>query len=143
MDTDITYQTSCDGVRAEDLTGFFVGWPRAPDRQTHLRILRGSDAVVLARAADGRVVGFVTALTDGVLSAYIPLLEVLPDHRGQGIGTALVRQLLDHLGPLYMTDLLCDPGVQPFYERLGLNRASGMMLRRYDAQGGVAEGRRG
>ncbi len=28
------------------------------------------------------VVGFVNALSDGRLSAYIPLLEVLPDYRG-------------------------------------------------------------
>lgn len=41
--------------------------------------------------ADGvaaeQLVGFVTALTDRVLSAYIPLLEVRADRRGRGIAT--------------------------------------------------------
>jgi hypothetical protein len=31
---------------------------------------------------NGRVIGFITAVTDKVLSAYIPLLEVLPAYRG-------------------------------------------------------------
>jgi GNAT superfamily N-acetyltransferase len=80
--------------------------------------LRGSSHVVLAR--DGaRVVGFVTAISDGVLSAYIPLLEVRPEYQRQGIGTELVRRLLDVLRGLYMVDLVCDEDVVPFYERLG------------------------
>jgi len=74
-------------------------------------------------AKDGeRVVGFVTAISDGVLSAYVPLLEVLPDHQGRGIGSELVRRLLDRLGDLYMIDVVCDENVVPFYERLGLRR---------------------
>ena len=39
---------------------------------------------MLARDDAGRVVGFVTAISDGVLSAYIPLLEVLPEYQGAG-----------------------------------------------------------
>jgi hypothetical protein len=45
--------------------------------------LQGSDVIGLAREAEsGRIVGFVTAVGDGVLSAFIPLLEVVPDYRG-------------------------------------------------------------
>jgi ribosomal protein S18 acetylase RimI-like enzyme len=76
------------------------------------------------------VVGFVTAISDGVLSAYIPLLEVLPEYQGRGIGAELVRRLLDRLGGLYMVDLCCDEDVVGFYERLGLARwDAGMGLR--------------
>ena len=32
--------------------------------------------------------------------------------------------------------LLCDPDVQPFYARLGLRPASGMLLRNYERQSG-------
>jgi ribosomal protein S18 acetylase RimI-like enzyme len=84
-------------------------------------LLRGSSHVVLAR--DGRrVVGFITAISDGVLSAYIPLLEVLPDHQGRGIGKELTRRLLAQLEGLYMVDLSCDEDLVPFYEPLGLMR---------------------
>lgn len=104
--------------------------------EEHFELLRGSDHVVLALADDGlnadvdRVVGFITAVSDGVLAAYIPLLEVLPDYRGQGIGTELVRRLLHKVRNLYMVDVMCDPDVQPFYARLGMQPSAGMIIRR-------------
>jgi ribosomal protein S18 acetylase RimI-like enzyme len=117
----IEYVKSAEGVEPEDLEGFFVGWPRRPSPRQHLEVLRGSSHVVLAR--DGRkVVGFATAISDGVLSAYVPLLEVLPAFQGRGIGTELMRRLLEELGNLYMVDLSCDEDLAPFYERLGLQR---------------------
>ena len=133
----IVYRDSVQGVVAAQLAGFFVGWPNPPRPETHLQILARSDHVVLAvDDVTGSVVGFANAITDGVLCAYIPLLEVLPAYQGQGIGTALVRKMLDRLGDLYAVDLMCDPGVQPFYERLGMRRATGMMVRRYGRQAG-------
>ena len=59
--------------------------------------------------------------------------------QGQGIGSELVRRLLERLKDVYMIDLLCDEAVQPFYARLGLRPASGMMQRNYDNQSGKAE----
>lgn len=132
----ISYTDSLAGVGAEHLQGFFVGWPNPPSPATHLRILAGSAAVVLAREPGGAVVGFITAISDGVSCAYIPHLEVLPAYRGQGIGSELARRMLARLSQLYMVDLICDPDVQPFYERLGMRRYTGMLLRNYDRQSG-------
>lgn len=134
----ICYTHSLDGVTPEQLQGFFVGWPNPPSPETHLRLLEGSYRIVLAVEGDtGRVVGFITAISDGVLSAYIPLLEVLPSHQGLGIGQELVRRLLDGLKDLYMVDLLCDSDLQPYYERLGMTGGAGMMIRHYDRQAGA------
>jgi ribosomal protein S18 acetylase RimI-like enzyme len=117
--------------------GFFEGWPNPPSPTTHARILQQSAYVVLAIDDEtNQVVGFVNAISDGILSAYIPLLEVLPAFRGRGIGTALMERLLEALDGLYMIDLTCDENVQPFYERIGLMRASGMMRRSFDHQPG-------
>ncbi|HOD66346.1 MAG TPA: GNAT family N-acetyltransferase [candidate division Zixibacteria bacterium] len=133
----IEYVDSAAGLAPDRLTGFFAGWPNPPSPEMHRRILRRSDCVVLAiDPSAGRVVGFINALTDRVLSAYIPLLEVLPEYRGQGIGSELVRRLLKRLSGLYMIDLMCDPSVQPSYERLGFVRAAGMSRRDFSAQGG-------
>ncbi|HRF49570.1 MAG TPA: GNAT family N-acetyltransferase [Anaerolineales bacterium] len=116
----------------EDLGGFFDGWPKPPTPETHLRILEGSDRVWLARVPEnGQVAGFITALTDGVLSAYIPLLEVLPAHRGRGVGGLLTRILLADLSELYMIDLVCDAELQPFYARQGFRPGQAMSVRRY------------
>lgn len=137
----VRYRTDLDGIAPEQLSGFFEGWPKAPTPETHLRILRGSSVVVLAiDAANGSVVGFVTALSDGVLAAYLPLLEVLPAYRGRGIGRELVRRALAELGDLYMVDVTCDPDVLPFYRALGLRPATAANLRRGSLQAGITEG---
>ena len=133
----ISYLDSIAGLAAQHLHGFFVGWPNPPTPETHLRILAGSAAIVLAR--DDRtsaIVGFITAISDGVSSAYIPHLEVLPSYQGRGIGSELLRRMLERLRGLYMIDLMCDADLQPFYARFGMRPAGGMIVRNYDRQSG-------
>ena len=82
----ISYTDSIEGVTAKMLRGFFAGWPNPPSPGMHLKLLTNSYKVVLAiDDKTDNVVGFITAISDGVLSAYIPLLEVLPAYQGQGI----------------------------------------------------------
>jgi ribosomal protein S18 acetylase RimI-like enzyme len=134
----ITYTESTHEVTAQQLHGFFVGWPIPPSAETHLRILRGSDFLELAVDDEAhKVVGFITATTDGVLSAYIPLLEVIPDYRGRGIGSELLRTMLTRLSYLYMVDLLCEPELQSFYSPEGMRPAVGMAIRHYGRQSGA------
>jgi ribosomal protein S18 acetylase RimI-like enzyme len=130
----IEYETTADGVEPRDLGGFFVGWPNPPSQEQHLKLLQQSEHIVIARdEASGRVVGFVTAVGDGILSAFIPLLEVLPEHQGRGIGTELVRRMLALLEGRYMVDLLCDEDLVPFYERFGMTKVAGMARRKPEA----------
>ena len=141
----VRFTTSLEGITAEDLTGgFWVGWPAPPSPKTHLQMLHGSDSVVLA-VHDGAppgsppVVGFVNAIGDGVLAAYLPYLEVLPAWQGQGIGSELVRRILAALAPRYMVDLVCDEELVPFYERLGLVPYRAMIRRDRSALQGLPE----
>ena len=131
------YQESLDGISPEMLQGFFVDWPNPPNPQTHFKLLRNSDIVVLAIDDQGnRVVGFITAISDGVLSAYIPFLEVLPEYQNKGIGKELVKRMLKELDELYMVDLMCDEDLQSYYEKLCMLKASGMIKRNYNMQAG-------
>ena len=116
--------------------GFFEDWPTKLSPERHLALLQGSDRVVLARTTEGRVVGFVTAVSDGVVSAFLPLLEVLPEYQGRGIGSELVRRMLRLLEGHYMIDLCCDEDLVPFYERFGMQRWVGMGLRNRGALAG-------
>ncbi|MBN2564600.1 MAG: GNAT family N-acetyltransferase [Candidatus Eisenbacteria bacterium] len=137
------YTESVEDLLPEQLTGFFVGWPSPPPPETHLEILRGSSHVVLAVDEDTEsVVGFVTAISDGVLAAYIPLLEVLPAHQGRGIGAELMRRMMEKLKRLYMVDLVCDESRAAFYAGLGMKPAHAMVARRYDRQSGLLRGAR-
>ena len=131
---EITFQESLTGITSDMLRGFFAGWPNPPTPETHLRLLQGSDLVILALAPDVvGVVGFITAITDGVTAAYIPHLEVLPAYQGKGIGSELVRRMLARLKDIYMIDLVCDEGLRPFYEKLGMIPLRGMVVRNYAA----------
>ncbi len=129
----IRYMSALGHLKPTDIQGFFADWPKPLSPLALLKILDGSDHYILAvDEPAGRVVGFITAISDGVLSAYIPLLEVLPEFKGQGIGSELVRRMLEELRNLYMVDAVCDPDVVPFYERFGMKQLSGMALRRYE-----------
>ncbi len=131
----IAYTDSLEGVTPEHLVGFFEGWPCPPCPERHLAILQGSAHVVLAIEPEPfRVVGFITSISDGISSAYIPHLEVLTEHRGAGIGSELVRLMLEKLQHLYMVDLMCDEDVQPFYEKVGMRPYQGMIYRNYRRQ---------
>lgn len=138
----IRYLNSLGGIRPEQLKGFFVGWPKPPSPETHLKLLQGSSHVVLALETESdRVVGFVNAVSDRVLSAYIPLLEVLPEFQGRGIGGELVTKLMAELDGFYMIDLVCNEDLISFYEKFGLVSSHAMhvvaMIKRdFDHQDG-------
>jgi hypothetical protein len=44
------YTNSIESVTAENLDGFFVGWPNHPSPQTHLELLKNSDEIIPAIA---------------------------------------------------------------------------------------------
>ena len=127
----INYTTDMSTITPDMLdTGFFVGWPNPPSTTTHLQLLQSSYKAWVA-IDDGKVIGFINAVSDGVLSAYIPLLEVVPAYQGKGIGKALTQHMLDSLNHLYMVDLLCDENMQNYYEKFNMYKAQGMLIRNY------------
>ena len=128
----ISYSTDVRGLTEADLARFFVGWPTAPSPAQHLAVLRGSYRVVLARSGT-EVVGFVNMISDGVLTAFVPWLEVRPSFQGRGIGAELVRRIVAEAAHLYSVDLTCDEELRPFYEKLGMTALTGMGLRNRSA----------
>lgn len=128
----IRYIDSTEAIDPSMLKGFFEDWISAPSLEMHLEILRSSYAVVLAMDESvGKVVGFITAISDGVHSAHIPLLEVLPEYRNRSIGSELVKRMLEKLKGLYGISLMCDEGLQVFYGRFGMSPGAGMNIRNY------------
>ncbi len=133
----IKYQDNMGGVSAGRLKGFFVGWPNPPSPAMHLKLLNNSGMRILAiDAKTGNVLGFITAITDGVLSAYIPFLEVLPPYQGCGIGKELVRRMMVKLKKAYMIDLVCDQDLQKFYKKFNMFPAGAMIKRNSPNQSG-------
>ena len=119
-------------ITEEHLKGYFKDWKYPLTPKEHIDTLKGSTHFIVAIDDDtNNVVGFVTALSDGINSGFIPLLEVLPPYKGRGIGTKLMQKILLKLKDIPNIDLTCDPDLQPFYERLKMQKSHGMILRKY------------
>ena len=129
----ITYIENIEGIHPKQLEGFLVHWDFVPPQDTLLQVLRGSSHILIALDSEtGNVLGYITALSDGVSCGYISYLEVRAAHRNKGIGTQLVRRMLAKLQSLYGIYLGCAPALQQYYEKLGFQKMTAMSKRRRD-----------
>jgi GNAT superfamily N-acetyltransferase len=69
-------------------------WSPGIPRETVARAIAGSLCVGAYR--DGRQIGFARVVTDRATFAYLADVFVLDEARGQGVGRAMVRALMDH-----------------------------------------------
>jgi ribosomal protein S18 acetylase RimI-like enzyme len=139
------FQTNLEGIRPEMLNHFCVGWRYPLSGEELFAVLKNSYHFVLA-IDGGQVVGFVNCLSDGSQFAFIPMLEVLPSHQKQGIGSELLQRMFRHLEDIPNIDLTCDQDMQPYYQRFGMLRSHGMVFRKHlaaqvppQARGGVSQ----
>jgi GNAT superfamily N-acetyltransferase len=78
----------------------------------------------------GRMVGFARAVSDGVALAYLADLFVLDEVRGRGLGTALVREMIDNGPGAGFRWMLHTADAHGLYERFGFSRPDGTYLER-------------
>ena|SRR5260221_678314 len=129
----ITYSESLAAVSAVDLEEFLAHWDFTPPHGTLLSMLKGSTVVILTHDNQSSAVcGYVAALSDQVACCYISAIEVRPEYRNQGIGTALLNRIPERLS-VYGTYHSCAPALIPFYESAGFKQVTGMTKRRLPA----------
>jgi len=82
---------------------------------------------LVVSAYDGhKLVGFGRVVTDFVLHAMIFDMIILPDHQGHGIGTMILKRLVDRCQDQGIRDiqLFCAKGKRAFYEKNGFEARS-------------------
>lgn len=115
-----------------------AGWPALHPEQTQAS-LKGSALVIAAKDGE-RTVGTARLIWDGGCAALIKDVIVLPEYQGQGLGTAMMKKIMDYLrsklkpGYGVQIDLMAARGKEAFYRKLGFsvrpseNRGAGMDL---------------
>jgi len=112
-----------------------AGWWKPGDRVADIPALLAGSFLVASAWRGGVLVGMGRVLSDGVSDGYIQDVVVLPEHRGRGLGAAVVAFLRDRCvaRKLAWIGLIGEPGTRAFYERLGfrvMERYVPMLLER-------------
>ncbi len=89
--------------------------------------LTGSRWVVSAWA-DGRLIGFARAISDGVTNAYVGSVMVHGDYRRRGVGRTMILRLVEGRGGIRWV-LHARTEAMAFYASLGFVAAPDMMWR--------------
>jgi ribosomal protein S18 acetylase RimI-like enzyme len=96
-----------------------------PER--HQKAFEASHTTVFIYQAD-QLIGFGRAISDGIYQAAVYDCAVGPEFQGQGIGTMIMREILDAL-PDCNVILYASPGKEGFYQQLGFRRMKTGMAR--------------
>lgn len=125
---DLRYKFGVDNVNWSELEALFRAGGLAGRAGDKIRRAFEQSSLVCFAYQDARLVGASRALTDGEYHALIYDVVVHPDFQRQGIGSAMMHEMLARL-PVWRVMLVADDDAQPFYARLGFTSYGDVMAR--------------
>jgi ribosomal protein S18 acetylase RimI-like enzyme len=110
-----------------------VAW-RLPDHpDATLRSALATTWNVTARTPAGTLVGLARVLDDGALYASVWDVIVRPEYQRQGLGRALMAEVLSHTAGRYLVSLVSTAAGEPLYRQEGFQerdqRSTAMFVR--------------
>lgn len=109
-------------VSAKDLSDLreAVGWNRMESEYSNPLM---TSYYHIAVYEDGKLVGYIDSVSNGVTDAYIQDLMVHPDYQGKGLGTELMNQMIAYLkeNRIYIISVVFEESLKPFYDRFGFS----------------------
>lgn len=104
-------------------------WATGRSRDVVERLVREAQRVV-GLYDNGRQVGFARAFTDGVSLVYLADVYVLPEYRGRGLGTELVREIVENGPYADVRWILHTRDAHGLYRKLGFREPSERVMER-------------
>lgn len=120
-----------DERQVVELMGAYSGLIEAVDWEPRhaLGAALSRSLLIAVASIDGRVVGATRVVGDGIYNAILYDLVVSPEHRGEGIGQALVEACLQRTRAPELT-CIADPSASGFYRATGWTPVEGFILSR-------------
>ena len=120
MPGQITYTRDLNDVDWEEMKATLVrdNFDNGRTPEQLRESFNNSSASVIAYAPDGRIIGTVRALSDGVCNAYVVDVWTLTEFRKQGVATRMMQLLLKWFEGQHVY-LFTDDSAVAFYKTLG------------------------
>lgn len=110
-----------------------VGWTNYTARPEMLKVAYENSLLTLAAYEDKALVGIVRTVGDGASIVFIQDLLVRPEFQRKGIGTALMKAVLERYPAVYQMELMTDDTEKTaaFYQSIGFQRAESLGCRAF------------
>ena len=105
-----------------------VGWKNYTDKPEMLRKAYENSLFTLGAYDDDKLVGVIRTVGDGFSVVVIQDILVFPECQRKGIGTQLLREVMERFSSVYQMELMTDntPKTISFYKSAGFVRADDM-----------------
>ena len=103
-----------------------VGWTAYTENMPVLREGFNNSMLVLAAYEGEKLLGIIRTVGDGATIVFVQDILVFPDKQRQGIGTALLKAVLDRYANVRQIELATDntPKTVAFYKSMGFSEMS-------------------
>lgn len=105
-----------------------VGWTNYLKRADILEEAYANSLFVLAAYDGDSLLGIIRAIGDGLTIVFVQDIIVLPEYQRKGIGTKLLKTLMDKYKDVYQMELLTDntEKTNAFYRSVGFTASDDM-----------------
>lgn len=112
-----------ENFHLEDIINLYqsVGWTNYLERIGILEEAYANSLCVLGAYDDDRLIGIIRAVGDGQTIVFVQDIIVLPEYQRKGIGTKLLKAVVEKYKDVYQMELLTDntEKTNAFYRSVG------------------------
>ena len=114
----------------EEITNLYqsVGWTKYLERISVLEDAYANSLCVIGAYDNEKLVGIIRAVGDGLTIVFIQDIIVQPEYQRKGIGTKLLKAVMDKYSDVYQMELLTDntEKTKAFYRSAGFSASDDM-----------------